>query len=481
MSLPATAPALAAQSARPPRDAVPSRTLYALDALGERGTYRARRRRTVTDATGQELAELSLVPPLFIHRTMVALRRAEPPEADERAALLHSAARLFATGEVAGLSPAAYEEAASRAGGIPVSIVRRATATTAERLRRAYESVQYARPAGTVNSWQDPLTRTGRGTWTRRGEVLAVHAAGNHPSTHSIWPEALALGYRVAVRPSRREPFTPHRLVSALRAAGFGDDQVALLPTEHQHADALRRGADLSLVYGGAGVVEQYAGDSAVRVQGPGRSKILITADTDWRAHLDTLVDSVSGHGGTGCVNTTAVFVEGDAGELAAALAERLAVLPSLPPCDDRAVLPVQPAATARAVAAHLLRTAAGTRAWLGGEGVADELGDGSAVLRPAVHQLPRADAPQAAVELPFPCVWVAPWRRADGVAPLRDSLVLAAITRDEELVGRLVAEPSISNVFVGGGHPTHLKEHGLPHDGYLSDFLMRSKSVIRN
>jgi acyl-CoA reductase-like NAD-dependent aldehyde dehydrogenase len=79
-----------------------------------------------------------------------------------------------------------------------------------------------------VNQWQDPATRTGHAVWTRRGDVFAVHASGNHPGVHGLWLEAVALGYRVVVRPSQREPFTPHRLITALRQAGLGNDQVAL-------------------------------------------------------------------------------------------------------------------------------------------------------------------------------------------------------------------------------------------------------------
>lgn len=453
--------------------------MIALDALTAGGAYRAHRRAPVTDVTGEQIADLSLVPPLMVHRNAAALRRAAPPAPDERAGLLHRAARLFATAELDGLTPERYEGAVSRVGGIPLPVVRDATAAIAERLGRAYESVLYARPAGTAIDWRDPLTRNGRGVWVRRGEVLAVHAAGNHPGTHSIWPEALALGYRVAVRPSSRDPFTPHRLVSALRAAGLGDDGAAVLPTSHEHAGALQRGADLSLVYGGADVVQRYGGDPTVHLQGPGRTKILVTADVDWRDHLDMLVDSVGGQGGTGCVNTTAVFVEGDPADLAEALAERLAAAPSLPPDDEKAVLPVQPLATARAFEEHVRRAAEGTRCLVGD--IADDLGDGSAALRPAVHLADRTDAPQASVELPFPCVWVVPWTRGAGTAPLRDSLVLAALTDDEDLVGRLVADPGIANVFVGGDRPTHRKLHGLPHDGYLAEFLMRSKSVVRS
>jgi acyl-CoA reductase-like NAD-dependent aldehyde dehydrogenase len=313
--------------------------------------------------------------------------------------------------------------------------------------------------------------------WTRRGEVLAVHVPGNHPGTHGFWPEALALGYRVAVRPSTREPFTAHRLVLALREAGFGDDQVVLLPCGHEAADAIVRGADLA--YGGDEVIRQYADDPGVLSLQPGRSKILLTADTDWRDHLDMIVDSVGRHAGSGCVNATAVLVEGDPAPLAGAIAERLAALPSLPPHDDKALLPVQTTKAARALEKFVLDRARGTRAWLGGTGFVDELGDGSAVLRPAVHQVESAHAPQLSAEVPFPCVWVGPWSREDGVEPLCDTLVLTVVTEDDDLVQALIDEPTISNLHVGS-HATHWHRPGLPHDGYLGEFLMRSKTVVR-
>ena len=136
--------------------------------------------------------------------------------------------------------------------------------------------------------------------------------------------------------------------------------------------------------------------------------------------------------------------------------------------------------ATAKAVEALLLRHADGATPWLGGDGIVDDLGDGSAVLRPAVFQVDRPDAPQTSVELGFPCVWVAPWSHADGIGPLRQTLVLTAITDDEQLIERLVNEPSISNVYVGN-HPTYWMHVDVPHDGYLAEFLMRTKAVIRD
>jgi acyl-CoA reductase-like NAD-dependent aldehyde dehydrogenase len=454
--------------------------MISLDALGPNGPYRTRNPLTITDVAGAPMGELSLVPPLFITRAMAALRKARPLPVDERARAIAAAGELFATGEVDGMPAADYRLTVSRMSGTPMPVVVGATEMIAEFAAGAYHRVlQPARPVGAVNDWRDEDIRRGGAVWIRRGEVFAVHAAGNSPGVHAGWLEALAAGYRVAIRPSRREPLTPHRLVSALRACGFGDDHVMLLPTDHRAADEILRGADLGMVYGGQDVIDKYAADPTVLPNGPGRSKILITADQDWRDHIDLIVDSVSALGGTACVNTTAVFVEGEPGPVATAVAERLAALPSLPPEDEKAVLPVYPLESAKAIESYLLARSAKVKAHLGGDGVVDQLENGAAVLRPAVFELDDPHAALAGVELGFPCVWVVPWTREAGIAPLRDSLVLTAVTADEELLDELLTEMSIRNLYIGG-HPTHWMAPGVPHDGFLGEFLMRSKAVIR-
>lgn len=464
----------------PAPDGPPARDEPAhLDALGPRGAFRAANRHVVRDVTGRPAAELSLVPRPFISRTLSALRAARPAPMDERVRRIAAAGELFATAALSGQTPEEYCRLVSRVGGIPITEVGEATGRIAERLSGIRTGIDCARPAGAVRDWRDPAAGGGRAVSTRRGEVLAVLAAGNHPGPHSLWPEALALGYRVAIRPSQREPFTAHRLVTALRAGGFGNDEVVLLPTDHARSEEVLRGADLKLVYGGEEVIRKYGTDRTVLSQGPGRSKILVTADTDWHDHIDTIVDSVAGHGGTGCVNTTAVLVEGDPAPLCEALAERLSATPALPPEDPAAVLPVRSTADARAMTDYVAQRAAGTRAWLGARTIARDLGDGSAALRPALHQLDRADAPQLGLELPFPCVWVAPWHPQDGVAPLRGSLVLTALTQREDLLDRLLDEPTIANLYVGG-LPTHWMHPRVPHDGYLSEFLLRTKGIVR-
>ncbi|MEU4806490.1 aldehyde dehydrogenase family protein [Actinosynnema sp. NPDC023587] len=451
--------------------------LMPLDALGPRGPYRTQNTERVDDVSGRPVAELSLVPPLYVHRTMAALRRAEPLPPGRLRAVLAEAGELFADGVVDGVSAEAYCRTVARVSGLPIPVVRSAAAQLGAHAAGAADTAGLARPVGAVADWRDETTRKGSGVWVRRGEVLAVNAPANTPSVHAAWLDAVAFGYRVAIRPSRREPFTPHRLVSALRAAGLGDDRLVLLPGEHRTADVMISDADLAVAFGGDDVVRGYG--TGVLSQGPGRSKVLLTADADRTSFLDTVVESVAGQAGTGCVNATAVFVEGDPGPVAERIAARLAELPVLPPEDDRAALPVRPVAEAKALDDFLRDRADGAKCLLGQHGIVAELGDGSAVLTPAVHLLDRADAPQTRVELGFPCVWVAPWSRAVGIAPLRDTLVLTAFTDDEGLLDGLLREPTIANVHVGA-YPTNWKRPGLPHDGYLGEFLMRGKTFVR-
>ncbi|BBY57668.1 hypothetical protein MSAR_08040 [Mycolicibacterium sarraceniae] len=99
--------------------------------------------------------------------------------------------------------------------------------------------------AGAVPDWQTAPPGHAAAIWARRGELFGVHASGNAPGVHGLWPQALAMGYRVAVRPSRREPFTAHQLVAALCEAGFREDDVTYLPTDHAGADEIIAAADL--------------------------------------------------------------------------------------------------------------------------------------------------------------------------------------------------------------------------------------------
>jgi acyl-CoA reductase-like NAD-dependent aldehyde dehydrogenase len=454
--------------------------LVPIDALGPSGEYRTRNRQIVTSTAGAPVVELSIVPPLYVSRTIGAQRKVRPLPVGRREAALANAADIFSTAVVAGLDFEAYVGLASRISGLPIAVTRAGARGVADAVASAFDAVRPSRPVGAAPDWRDERTRNGGAVWARRGEVFAVHAAGNGPGVHGLWPQALALGYRVAVRPSRREPLTAHRLVNAVREAGFRPEDAVYLPTDHGGAHEIIRSADLAMVYGGQDVADKYANDPTVMVNGPGRAKILITADRDWRDHIDLIVDSIANLGGMACVNTTAVLYEGDSGPLARAIAARLATIEPLPSDDERAVLPTQPIDKARAVASYLAAKAAGTTPLLGADQVVVAVGDGDAALRPAVHLLAEPDADKLNIELPFPCVWVSPWSRGAGMEPLRHSLVVTAITGDDALIDDLLIEPTIANVY-RGKYPTFYAAPEIPHDGFLADALMRNKGFIRD
>ncbi|HWF30296.1 MAG TPA: aldehyde dehydrogenase family protein [Mycobacterium sp.] len=454
--------------------------LVPIDALGPSGEYRTRNREIVTSTASVPVLELSIAPPLYVSRTIGEQRKVRPLPAAQREAALADASDVFATAVIAGLDFDAYVGLASRISGLPIAVTRAGARSVADAVASAFDAVRPSRPIGAAVDWRDERTRNGGAVWARRGEVFAVHAAGNGPGVHGLWPQALALGYRVAVRPSRREPLTAHRLVNALREAGFRPEDAVYLPTDHGGADEIIRAADLAMVYGGPEVADKYANDPTVVVNGPGRAKILITADRDWRDHIDLIVDSIANLGGMACVNTTAVLFEGDPGPLARAIAARLATIEPLPSDDERAVLPTQPIDKARAVASYLAAKAAGTTPLLGADQVVAAVGDGDAALRPAVHLLAEPDVDKLNIELPFPCVWVSPWSRAAGMEPLRHSLVITAITGDEELIDDLLTEPTVANVYCGH-YPTCYVAPEIPHDGFLADVLMRNKGFIRD
>ncbi|MFR9795362.1 aldehyde dehydrogenase family protein [Streptomyces sp. MS06] len=426
--------------------------------------------RVLHGVTGEALATVHEVPPLVARLTIKVMRQSPELDLDERLSVLAEAGRLFAKATLGGQSPEEYCRLQALASGVPVGAAR----GVLERVARDGESL------GEVVRRQIPAGAGDTARWVRRGRVLSVIAPSNHPGTHGAWLQALAMGYRVAVRPGGRDPFTPLRLVRALLAAGLHPGWISLLPGGHRTADALIEAGDLALVYGGEDTVARLRGDDRVLVRGPGRSKILV--DSGDEALLDHLVTEIAGDGGVRCTNTTAVLTTGDHRRLAEQLAERLAALPAHPVTDPRAALPVRPRPEAEA-----LRAAAAAAAGPAPDLVAAHCPDGplapvggSAVaLRPAVFPLDSCDHPALATELPFPCAWVAPWRRTDGMAPLDDSLALGLLTEDASLVDQALAMPGVRTV-VHGPVARWWQDPYLPHDGYLGQFLNEARGYAR-
>lgn len=449
-----------------------------LPLLTVEGQQRTRAQETVPGVDGRPAASLSLAPELLVARTLARQSRTEPLPARERKRLLREAAERFLGDTLGGLTFEEHCRQVRRVSGHNAPLTARMSGQVAAALAQAPERADQGRPRGSVRSWREASEGPGSGVWTRRGRTLGAVLSGNAPTIQNGWLKALALGYRVVVRPSRREPFTAHRVVLALRAAGFRDVDVAYLPTTRAVAGAVLRRADLGLTYGGDDVKAAYEGDPSIRVGGPGRSKTLITRDRVGPAAVGSVADAVSALSGTACVNTSAVLVEGDHESFARALAEELRERTGGGELQvtDRHLGPRSPQAAARALLDGLRRGRSG-RAVIPLAEVATDHPEGGVVLGPAVFTVDDPGDPLLRSELPFPCVWVAPWGPADGVTPLRGSLVVNAVTDDTGLVGALLHEPTIRNVHLAT--PTVHGDGLLPHEDYVGGFLMENKAVV--
>ncbi|MFJ5546426.1 aldehyde dehydrogenase family protein [Streptomyces sp. NPDC093225] len=446
--------------------------LYEIPLLRAGRTARSAEQAELCGVDGTPLATVHLAPPLLARLTVADARRGEDRAPD--AAVLRRAGELFATAELAGLTPERYCDLQARVAGVPVTVAGHSLQDVAKTFANVGARLAAERPAGLGGELAPGEINA---VWARRGDVLAVIAPSNNPGTHTQWLTALGCGYRLVVRPGTRDPFTPARMIAALMAAGVAPHYLSLLPGSHATGDALVEAADLSLVFGGDAAERRYGRDRRVILRGPGRSKLLHTGPVTEET-LDVICDSVGYDAGMRCTNATAVFTEGDPKELATALAERLARLTAAPPQSPQAQVPVLPVAEARALREHLAARQEGAvdvTTALYPDGPVADFGDGSAGLRPAVLLCDRSDHPGARIELSFPCVWVLPWERSEGFGPLRDTLALTILGDEPELARQALRERSIRKVLLGP-LPTHSAGDVSPHDGYLSHELMEAR-----
>ncbi|MEI7029434.1 aldehyde dehydrogenase family protein [Streptomyces pratensis] len=429
-------------------------------------------RSALPSVLGGVLADVGTAPQLLAVAALHEIRAhadGRPPAP----AVFTEAARLFATAVLDGESPQEYVTRVCRSTGLTATAVDQAIADLTAEMSEIPETTLAELPATGLGDGFD--TR-----WVPRGRVFAAVMASNHPVPNVSWVQALFHGYSVLVKPGSRDPFTPARLLAALTAAGLPPAKAAFLPCSRQVGELLLREADRGIVYGGESAVATWHQRESVAVRGPGRTKAFVDADPD-DSVIEHLAMSASFDGGTRCTNLSAVLTTGSVDDLADRLAERLGKLPSMPATADGATLLVvsrDRAGRLRAQVAELRRSLTDHSARAGESETVVELDDGSCLLRPVVLSADRAGHPAVGTELPFPFVVVAPWTEADGVEPLRDSLVLNLLTDREDLVEAVIREPSIRKVTRGRVLPWTAIP-GIPHDDNYTQFLLEPKGVV--
>src|SRR5258707_8892135 len=98
--------------------------LVDLATLGPEGEYRTRNREIIKDTAGVPVAESSLVPRLFVNRSIDAQRKMRPLDAAQREAALTRAADVFVSSMIAGLDFDSYVALTCRVSGLPMAATR---------------------------------------------------------------------------------------------------------------------------------------------------------------------------------------------------------------------------------------------------------------------------------------------------------------------------------------------------------------------
>ncbi len=317
-----------------------------------------------------------------------------------------------------------------------------------------------------------------------RGNSLGVVLPSNSPGVHSLWIPAFPLKVPLVLKPGGAEPWTPYRIIQALIRADAPPEAFCYYPADHAGGGEILRQCERGMVFGDTGSTKLWRNDPRIEVHGPGYSKIVIGRDAiaEWPKYLDVMLASIAENSGRSCINASGVWVPSHAREIAEALAERLArVVPRDADDIDAQLAPFADASVAERTSAIIDSQLEGAR-----DVTAEKRGPsrlallhGSTYLLPTVVHCPGSEHPLANREFLFPFASVVEVNEAEIPRALGPSLVVTAITGNQQLINRLLASPLVGRLNIGA-IPTNHIQWDQPHEGNLFDHLYARRAFQR-
>ncbi|MCZ6680648.1 MAG: aldehyde dehydrogenase family protein [Candidatus Poribacteria bacterium] len=321
-------------------------------------------------------------------------------------------------------------------------------------------------------------------SYVRQTEALGAVLPSNSPGVHSLWLPAIPLKVPLVLKPGGEEPWTPFRIAQAVIAAGCPPEAFGFYPTDYSGAAEILLRCGRSLLFGGESTVAPWKANPGVQIHGPGQSKIIIAADqiSQWEDYLDLMVASVAENGGRSCINASGVWVPTRGREIATALAERLAQIEARPLDDPDA----QIAAFTNPKFAHQLSSLIDnqlkvpgatdvTAEFRGGERVVEK--DGCTFLTPTVIWCEDPEHSLANAEFLFPFVSVVEVPQREILERIGPTLVVTAITEDENFIEDLLDSPDVERLNLGP-ISTNQISWDQPHEGNLFEHLYRQRAL---
>ncbi len=315
-------------------------------------------------------------------------------------------------------------------------------------------------------------------------DALGAVLPSNSPGVHSLWLPAIPLKTPLLLKPGSEEPWTPLRIAQAFIAAGCPPEAFGFYPTDYSGAAEILLRCGRSLLFGGGSTVVPWKTHPGVQIHGPGRSKIIITGDSvsQWEDHLDLTVASIAENGGRSCINASGVWVPLHGREIAEALAKRLACITAKPLDDPEAQVA---AFTNPKVAEGIsdlidnqLKVPGATdltAKYRDGRRVIEK--DGCTFLAPTVIWCEAPEHPLANTEFLFSFVSVVEVPQREILDRIGPTLVVTAITEDEEFIQDLLGSPDVERLNLGP-ISTNQISWDQPHEGNLFEFLYRQRAL---
>ena len=443
--------------------------------------------------TGEPVAEVSQVGGAIVSRDLRKADRArqallalDPEDVVER---LQTAGNLYALGtvEVGGVrqSPDDFVRHQSATTGLPERLCRanmQKNLFVLSNMDRMLDALSRGLPPEIL--WQGYGTehRDVVVSYQAQSPVLGLVLPSNSPGVHTLWLPVVALGVGLLLKPGGQEPWTPYRMAAAMIEAGIPAEAIGLYPGATDVGAAILAGSGRSMIFGSAKTVEQYRGNPAVQVHGPGFSKILLGDDCvdHWEDYLDVMAESIAANSGRGCINCSAIYASRHTREIADALAERLGPLEVKPPDDPEAQLAaftIPGAAKAIWEQIEGLLNTPGVSHATAAYGPRFVEGERCGWLRPVIAHCDSPDPEIARAEYMFPFASVIECPQAAMLDRIGPTLVATAITSDAAFRRSLIDASQIDRLNLGP-LPTIKLDWLQPHEGNIIDFLYRSRAL---
>ena len=444
------------------------------------------------------IAELSQVNGGLVRRDLLNARRQREAlaetETEEYIEICARAAEIFLhsdlpTGAGANLqSPQLYVEQLSATTGLPHTLCR-------ANMVKIYDALSSMRQIlnGLTRSLYLGILDRGFGrqenldlSFCPTTDSLGVILPSNSPGVNSLWLPAVALKIPVIIKPGREDPWTPYRIVQSLLAAGCPPEGLGFYPTGHEGSETILQSTGRAIVFGGDETARRFSDNPNIQVHGPGRSKILIGEDCchRWPEFIDVLTESIAANSGRSCINASSILTPRYGDEIAAAISREFAeIQPRDPESEDSHLAGFSNPEAAEAIDTSITNA-------FSQDGAIDVTAGfrssprlvvhcGQTYLLPTVVRCATIDHPLANSEYLFPFASVVETAQANMLPSIGQTLIVTAITEDEDWIGELLRFPDIDRLNIGP-IPTNQVRWDQPHEGNLFDFLYRRRALIR-